>query len=171
MRWRSASGVLCLAVLLTPATALAQDRVLAPRDSALVADYLRVLEAKFLRRDQRPLELLADTAYVVVTPGGILETRTLALRGIQNFRLDSATLTNPQVLRDGDLAILTAELRLVGALEARSPGGAIRRVELTGPYRVLATFVAAPGVPARLLAESVTPVRAPGAPTTIPPRP
>lgn len=158
-------GSIILSALLTPAMAHGQSIELTLRDSTLVSDYRQVLEAKFLRRDPQPLAMLADSAYMVVTPGGVLESRSVALRGIQNFRLDSLSLTMPRVQRVGDTIVLTAELRLYGTLEGRRPDGSVRRADLTGPYRVLATFVGGSGPRARLLAESVTPVRSPDAAT------
>lgn len=151
-------GLLTLGALLTPVLAEGQHASLTPRDSALVVKYHDMLEAKFLRRDAQPFAALTDTAYVVITPGGLLESREAALRGVQNFRMDSLTLTMPRVQR-GDVVVLTAELWLFGGLEATGPDGTIRRANLTGPYRVLAIFADDVGSPTRLLAESVTPVR------------
>lgn len=139
----TASALLLLSA--APVRSAAAQKVSAPRPDTLVQLYLEIAEAKFVRRDTIPLAEATVAQYMVVTPNGRPEDREQAIRGVRNFRVDSISLTEAEVHRRVDAAVLVARLALHGELHAQLPDGRPLRADLTGPYRALAVFVAVGG--------------------------
>ncbi|MGI9044531.1 MAG: nuclear transport factor 2 family protein [Gemmatimonadaceae bacterium] len=146
----------------------AAGQVVASPPDPIVEQYRRIATAKFVGRDTVPLARAAAPSYMVVTPNGRQETRGQAIRGIQNFRIDSIALSEVTVQRTAGTAVLLAHLTLHGELHADLPDGRQARASLTGPYRALAVFTLVES-DWRLVAESVTPVRPPGSPHSMRP--
>ncbi|MEQ9569490.1 MAG: DUF4440 domain-containing protein [Longimicrobiales bacterium] len=76
--------------------------------------------------------------YVVVGPGGVVESREQVVAGLGAFaRLDSIAVSREAVRRTGDLAVVTSRLELHGAMDLPVGG--------TGGLTTATTFVLTDG--------------------------
>lgn len=129
----------------------------------ILALHREINEAMFLRRDAAPLAQAALENLTVVPPGGFPETKEQLIRGMQNLHIDSIGYSEEAVQVHGNTAVLTAKLMVYGELHGIYPGtGQRQQVNLTGPYRQMSVYVKEHGR-WRLLAQSTTPIRLPGA--------
>lgn len=106
-----------------------------------------LLESVFIRQDTAMLAAIALTNLLVVPPGGIVEDRTQALRGIANVAMDSVRIDDVRIAQHGETAVVTARVSRLGpALD----------VNATGRSRIMSVFVHDTDR-WRLLARSITP--------------
>ena len=141
--------------------AVAQDTLRA-RTAALARLHQELVESLIVQRDTQLFAERALESFVVIIPGGRLETRAQNIRGAQNFRVDSLRFADVDVRLHERTAIVTATVAMFGALRVGRRGRA-DYVDVTGEYRTLAVYVDEGGR-WRLLAESLTPVGPIGVP-------
>lgn len=102
------------------------------------ADLLRLNRSLFetLMMERNPGFLLEHSTadYVVVGPGGVVESREQVIAGLEAFAgLDSIAVSREVVRRTGDIAVVTSRLEMHGALDLP--------VAPFGPLTTATTFV------------------------------
>jgi ketosteroid isomerase-like protein len=108
------TACLCLAA---PVSASAQSD-----DDALLELNRALFETQLLDQDPSLLRSVSDDSYVVIAPGGVVETRDQVIRGLRAFAgVDSITIENERVVRHGATAVVVNRLVIHGAL--RGPVG------------------------------------------------
>jgi hypothetical protein len=108
-----------------------------------------LLEATIVRRDSAALARGSFDEVIVIPPGGIVENKAEALRGVRAFEVAAIAVTDTRVMLQDNTAVVTSKLVL---------DGEIRGVGRVGPLRVMSVFVR-DSVGWRLLARSLTPCR------------
>ena len=145
---RLGDAVVCCAVLgiiLVPERATAQEE----ENFTELLDFHRDLVAAMrLRNDTALFAAVALENYLVIPPGGVIETREQALRGISNFDADSVKVQIEMVARHDSTAVLVGTV--AGNTRVRGP------VPQFGKVRFMAVYVRTAGA-WRLLAQSTTP--------------
>jgi hypothetical protein len=93
----------------------------------------RLFVTKILDRDPTFLRSISDDSYVVIAPGGVIESREQVLLGLEAFiTVDSLSITNERVTMSGPTAIVLNRLVLHGRVQG--PIGEI------GPITVMTVF-------------------------------
>ena len=65
----------------------------------------RLFETQILEQDPALLLFMSSDSYVVIAPGGVVESRDQAMAGLRAFvDVDSLTLENECVIREGETA-------------------------------------------------------------------
>jgi hypothetical protein len=120
---RLLAACLCLAA---PVSAQSDDDTLLELNRGL-------FETQILDQDPSLLLSLSDASYVVIAPGGVIESRDQVIRGLRAFAaVDSITIENERVVRHGATAIVLNRLVVHGAL--RGPVGPM------GPVSAMTVF-------------------------------
>jgi hypothetical protein len=89
-------------------------------EAALLELNRRLFETKILDRDPALLRSIWDDSYVVIAPGGVIETREQVIRDLGAFvTVDSLSIENERVLVSGPTAIVLN--RLVLMVRSRDP--------------------------------------------------
>ncbi|MEQ9398460.1 MAG: nuclear transport factor 2 family protein [Longimicrobiales bacterium] len=90
----------------------------ADADPVLLDLNRRLFETQILDQDPTFLQSISDDTYVVVAPGGVIESREQAIRGLRAFEtVDSITISNERVVRQGSTAIVLNRLVIHGAIQ------------------------------------------------------
>lgn len=93
----------------------------------------RLFETQMLDQDASFLRSLSDASYVVIAPGGVMESREQVVRGLRAFAaVDSITIGNERVLRRGATAVVLNRIVIHG--ELRGPMGQL------GPVSAMTVF-------------------------------
>jgi len=116
-----------------------------PDRDALLSLHRQLLESVFLRGDTTVVAAAALPNFVVVPPGGIVETRTQFLNGLQTTLSDSLVVDEVMIADHGTTAVVVAR---VSTSRPDKAG--------TGRSRMMSVFVY-DNQAWRLLARSVTP--------------
>lgn len=133
-----------LGVLLVVGRATAQDENLAE----LLEFHRDLIVAMRVQNDTALFAAVALENYVVIPPGGILETREQALQGIRNFDADSLDVDVEMVARHDSTVVLVGTV--AGNTRVRGPVPQFAKVRFMAVYlRTAGTW--------RLLAQSATP--------------
>ena len=127
------------------ATQIMQAQV--PDEAALLELNRQLVESVQLRRDTTLLAAETLPQFVVIPPGGIVEDRGQALRGVRNEAVDSVRIDEVQVVAHGTTAVVLARVHV---FRANQDPSAHR------PNRIMSVFVY-DHQKWRLLARSVTP--------------
>ena len=144
---RFAGAAVCCAVLgmlLVPGRATAQDENL----TELLDFHRDMIAAMRLENDTALFAAVALENYVVIPPGGLIETREQALRGIRNFDADSLEVEVEMVARHDSTVVLVGTVAGNTRVRGRAPQ--------FGTVRFMAVYVRTAGA-WRLLAQSTTP--------------
>ena len=87
-------------------------------DAVLLDLNRRLFETQILDQDPAFLRSITDDSYVVVAPGGVIESREQAIRGLRAFEtVDSITISNERVVRQGSTAIVLNRLVIHGVIQ------------------------------------------------------
>jgi len=106
-----------------------------------------ITEALLLHNDSDPLERLALAQYLVVAPGGRIETKEQAVSGADSLDVAGMEISNEQVIFQDDAAVIVGKLDIDGTMQ---PMGKLP------PMKFMATFVKTDGE-WRALSRSMTP--------------
>ena len=102
-------------------------------DAALIDLNRRLFETMILAQSADLLLEVSDDSYVVVAPGGVIESRAQAIRGLSAFAtVDSITITNERAISQGLTAIVLSRLQIHGRIQG--PVGQV------GPMSVMTVF-------------------------------
>ncbi|MFW6089995.1 MAG: nuclear transport factor 2 family protein [Gemmatimonadota bacterium] len=95
----------------------------------------RLFETQILEQDPTLLRSVSDESYVVIAPGGVIESREQVIAGLGAFvSVDSISIGNERVVRSGATAIVLNRLVIHGPLQ-----GPVGEVDL-GPMSVMTVF-------------------------------
>ncbi len=144
LRWRSLLIACGTVALLLPARVEAQVRDL----DELVEFHRELTLAKRIRNDTTLLASVTLDDYVVIPPGGLMENRGEALRGVRQFASDSARVEVQVLTRHENTAVLVGTVVADGEVRGGVPQFA--------KVRFMAVYVRTDGF-WRLLAQSNTP--------------
>jgi ketosteroid isomerase-like protein len=93
----------------------------------------RLFETKVLDRDPAFLRSISDDTYVVIAPGGVVESREQVIRDLGAFvTVDSLSIENERVVVSGPTAVVLNRLVLHGRVQG--PLGEL------GPITVMTVF-------------------------------
>lgn len=106
-----------------------------------------IIEALMLENDPAPLERAALDQYLVIAPGGRIETKAQAVAGADALDVAGMEISSEQVIIEGDAAVIVGKLDIDGAMR---PMGELP------PMKFMATFVKTGGE-WRALSRSMTP--------------
>ena len=106
-----------------------------------------LMESQILRRDASLFEATALPQFLVIPPGGLVETKAQAVAGVTAFSAAGVSITEERVIIQDQTAVVIARVEI---------DGEVRPVGRLGPMRNMAVFVRTDGR-WRLLARSVTP--------------
>lgn len=121
------------AKLLTALFCLAAPVSAQSADDTLLELNRGLFETQILDQDPSLLLSLSDESYVVIAPGGVIESRDQVVRGLRAFvAVDSITIENERVVRQGATAIVLNRLVVHG--ELRGPMGQL------GPVSAMTVF-------------------------------
>lgn len=140
------AGVMGVAlfVAISPGSLSAQDDELAE----LIEIHRAMTVAKRLQNDTIPLSSIALENYVVIPPGGLVETRAEAMAGVRNFDSDNLEVQVDVVAHHDSTAVLVGTVVADGQIRGVAPQFA--------KVRFMAVYVRSGGA-WRLLAQSNTP--------------
>jgi len=116
-------------------------------DSTLTALNRALLEQQIVHNSAALFEKTALDEFLVIAPGGVVETKDRAARGVSSFRAVGISVTDERVSVSGTTAIVVGRLDIEGEMQ---PLGRM------GPLRFMAVFVQIGG-DWRLLGRSLTP--------------
>lgn len=98
--------------------------VLAQTESEMVSDEetirqinRKVLEDLLVNADPEALDNVALEEYLVVAPGGRVETKKQAIAGVGSLDVESIEITDEQVVLRGDTALLVGKLVADGTMQ------------------------------------------------------
>lgn len=114
----------------------------------LLEFHRNLISAVRLQNDTTLFAAVALENYVVIPPGGLIETREQAIRGIRNFDADSVDVEVEMVARHDSTVVLVGTV--AGNTRVRGPVPQFAKV------RFMAVYVRTKGA-WRLLAQSATP--------------
>lgn len=118
-------------LLSAAAPALAQSNA----ETELLELNRQLFETQILEQDPTFLRSVSDESYVVVAPGGVIESRERVIAGLAAFAaVDSISIENERVVRSGATAVVLNRLVIHGPLEG--PAGEID----LGPMSVMTVF-------------------------------
>lgn len=106
-----------------------------------------IIEALMLENDPAPLQKAALDQYLVIAPGGRVETKAQAVAGADALDVAGMEISNEQVIFQGDAAVIVGKLDIDGAMQ---PMGKLP------PMKFMATLVKTDGE-WRALSRSMTP--------------
>jgi hypothetical protein len=116
-------------------------------EAALLELNRRLFETKILDRDPALLRSISDDSYVVIAPGGVIETREQVIRDLGAFvTVDSLSIENERALVAGPTAIVLNRLVLHGPVQG--PIGEI------GPITVMTVFTRGDGTGWRVVSRA-----------------
>lgn len=116
-------------------------------DSTLIALNRALLEQQIVHNSSALFEQTALDQFLVIAPGGVVETKDQAAHGVRSFRAAGISVTNERVSISGTTAIVVGRLEIDGEMQ---PLGRL------APMRFMAVFVQV-GDDWRLLGRSLTP--------------
>ncbi|MHA6289656.1 nuclear transport factor 2 family protein [Maricaulis sp. CAU 1757] len=140
-------GLLVLALFgqaIAPAVA-AQN--LTADEADLLALNERMMRQMIIERSPDLFERHAAENFRVLAPGGMFEDRDAVVAGLSGWDVTDITLSGQELVRDGDLAIITARLDIDGTM---------RPVGRWGPLKVMSVWQRRDGTWS-LVARSLTP--------------
>lgn len=115
------------------------------------ADLLKLnralLESTIVRRESGLFEEIALPQFLVIPPGGLVETKAEAIAGLGSFSAAGVSITEERAIIHDQTAVVIARVQI---------DGEVRPVGRLGPLRNMGVFVRTNGK-WRLLARSVTP--------------
>jgi hypothetical protein len=121
-----------LALLLALATPALEQ---ADTERTLLDLNRQLFETLILERDPSFLRSMSDESYVVIAPGGVIESREQVIAGLKAFTtVDSISIENERVVQSGATAIVLNRLVIHGPLQ-----GPISEIDL-GPSSVMTVF-------------------------------
>lgn len=95
----------------------------------------QLFETQILEQDPTLLRSVSDASYVVVAPGGVIESRDQVIAGLSAFTtVDSITIENERVVRSGTTSIVLNRLVIHGPIQ-----GPVSEIDL-GPTSVMTVF-------------------------------
>ncbi len=125
---RPPTWALCVAALALPCALAAQD----PAAAEVIELNRRLLEQQILERSADLFQEVALEQFLVVAPGGRIENKDEASRGVNAWSADSIEVRDEQVILHDDTAVLVGRLRIHGEMR---PVGALP------PMKFMAVFV------------------------------
>lgn len=126
-----------------PAPAAAQD----PSASEIIELNRRIMHQQIIERDPRLFQNVALEQFLVVAPGGRIENKPEAVRGVNSWDAESIEIRDEQVIFHGTTAVLVGRLQINGTMQ---PVGTLP------PVKFMAVFVET-DAEWKLLARSITP--------------
>ena len=77
-----------------------------------------LFETQILEQDDAYLRSVTDDSYIIIAPGGVIETREQVIRGLRAFAtVDSITISNERVVRQGPTGIVLNRLQIHGTIQ------------------------------------------------------
>lgn len=134
----------CTLMLTAPwSPASAQDSIA----SKIIELNRRIMHEQIIERDPDLFREMSLDQFLVVAPGGRIETRAEAIRGVTAWEAESIEVRDEQVIFHGNTAVLVGRLRIDGVM---------RPVGTLPPMKFMAVFVDS-GDGWKMLARSLTP--------------
>jgi hypothetical protein len=122
-------------VVLLGAAAPAQVQAQSQAEAELLHLNRQLFETQIVEQDPTFLRSISDDSYLVIAPGGVIESREQVIAGLRAFTaVDSISVENERVVRSGATAIVLNRLVIHGII--RGPVGEM----VLGPISVMTVF-------------------------------
>lgn len=107
---------------------------------------IQLHEDMLLRKQMKRFAAIASEDFIIMIPGGMLETKQEDIDGAKNFNVESVKFSNVTTRTHGRTAVVTGRWSLVGRLG---------KLEMTGDYEFMSVYEYMEGRRA-LVAEAIT---------------